>query len=890
MRWRFNGDTCCECGAGCPQECICQIGEWFDFTNGPDQIAITDIVVPASYRYYSAEYVYPCPQENCDDLSPDDAPLQYVTPHYKVGYKTIGSYVLTKDETISDEFVCGWSVDITDFPTATTADECWGQNFNKFGTKESPDTVYPPSASGTCPTNAYWAYCPQASPVNGNTLLEFQSPAQGLGLKLYSGLRRIELVTETYGCGRPTLLLYPQQIWSPLKSDVVPAAHFDDYTCPTVQNPVFKLVGSDGSYWEIDGWQVDDWDSTYQIFSTASFSIGLRVKDGPGETPYGAFGKDLENVMEYPIDEQMPMGSAFPCDNCGATGNAGNCGFADDFIPIPSDASYIPVTGTEKCGATVFTNTGPMCECWSDPTGASIGCLPFPVSGYQPDESELITDFALRYGDDILVQNGTSYWGGIGGKELTIPTSGGDVGVGSGSGTRTVSLDIPNGPGYYVPFAMDSCGGEGITIRGESGDDFFTMMMPYGGDCNECVDTSVTVGCCEFADGTVSTTLGETPCNELGGTYAGDDSVCPPTGCCTLPDGSYESDVTQAYCTAQSGSWTSADCPTGCCVIAGEDNRSGITQQECTAFGGTWTEGVECDPKGYCQDPLTGVVTPDIESDECTGTWSATPFPTGCCAIVGSPDQPDKNQVECSVLGGTWTEGANCDGTGWCINDTDGSVTSGVEENDCTGTWSATQPTMGCCDISGTQNPDVAQQWCTAQGGVFNAGDCVAPPFDPTTSSRIKVNDIIMVGPDGGSCGLDFTYFEYNFPAGPLTGSYTTAATKTCPMGGSVYGDDVFASNSPPTPVGSGTETSLVFGATTYQVQVDIIWTYSGTNYHLRGLSDALPISGLAGCPTSSLSGMLTSFVDVNNNYSQGCDGSDESDLTGSYNITLECQ
>ena len=358
---------------------------------------------------------------------------------------------------------------------------------------------------------------------------------------------------------------------------------------------------------------------------------------------------------------------------------------------------------------------------------------------------------------------------------------------------------------------------------------YVTFTLVNGETCNECGEnTPVVTGCCTLADGTVDPNSNATACAALGGTYAGDGSVCPPTGCCTLPDTSVESDVTEAYCTAQSGSWVSGDCPA---------------------------------------------------------------IPTGCCAIVGSPDQPNKTEAECTALGGTWTEGANCDGTGWCIDDTDGSVTSGVEENDCTGTWSATEPTMGCCDVSGTQNPDVAQQWCTTQGGTFNAGDCVGPTFDPTTSARLKVNDITLLGPSDGNCGLDFTYLEFDFTPAPQTGFYTTNGTKQLTaMQGNVLGDNVFASSSG-TATNAFSRTSVVFTtSSTYRVEAEVAWTYNGTDYRLLAQTDLLSTVGTGGCPSFTLSGSFTNFFDINNNWVQGCDGSTVADLIGSYNVTVECQ
>lgn len=306
------------------------------------------------------------------------------------------------------------------------------------------------------------------------------------------------------------------------------------------------------------------------------------------------------------------------------------------------------------------------------------------------------------------------------------------------------------------------------------------------------------------------------------------DNVIIATGCCTLPDGTVDPNSTSASCTALGGTY------------GGDDST-------CPA--------------------------------------------TGCCAIVGSPDLSNVTQAHCTAQGGTWTEGAACGSLGWCIDDTDGSVTSGVEENDCTGTWSATEPTMGCCEISGTQHANVAQSWCTTQSGTFNVGDCVAPTFDPTTSARLKVNDVTMLGPSGGSCGLDFTYLEFDFTPAPQTGPYTTNGTKQLTaMQGNVLGDDVFASSSG-TATNAFSRTSVVFTtSSTYRVETEVAWTYSGTDYRLLAQTDLLSTVGIGGCPSFTLSGSFTSFFDINNNWVQGCDGSTVADLTGSYNVTVECQ
>ncbi len=424
---------------------------------------------------------------------------------------------------------------------------------------------------------------------------------------------------------------------------------------------------------------------------------------------------------------------------------------------------------------------------------------------------------------------------------------------------------------------------------------YVTFTLVNGETCNECGEnTPAVTGCCTLADGTVDPNSNATACAALGGTYGGDDSVCPPTGCCTLPDTSVESDVTEAYCMAQSGSWVSGDCPaipTGCCAIVGSPDQSGTTQAECTALGGTWTEGVDCAAAGYCQDPSTGVVTSGVEENDCTGTWSATPFPTGCCAITGGPDQPNKNQVECSVLGGTWTEGANCDGTGWCIDDTDGSVTSGVEQNDCTGTWSATQPTTGCCVVSGTNHEGVAQQWCTAQGGTFTAGACPPSTFNPCAETfAAAVNSVTLDMSDPSfECASPL---NLNTPVWFQGGAFvdhdscSTEGVKVIPViTTEVYGDNT-AEPSSLSPVSNMT-IKYISGSDTWKVTLTLQWTYNSNTYSITASKSNISNSGF-NCPSFTLSGSFDTFT---GNYTQLCSGvlKDVSDLVGSYNITLTC-
>ena len=438
-----------------------------------------------------------------------------------------------------------------------------------------------------------------------------------------------------------------------------------------------------------------------------------------------------------------------------------------------------------------------------------------------------------------------------------------------------------------------SCNGSVTWTSLNNPSNSISFDIENGEDCSSCEEINpVASGCCVLSDGTVIESLTSAACSSLGGVYSGDSSSCPPTGCCTLPDTSVEEDVTEAYCTAQSGSWVSGDCPvipTGCCELSGQPDESGVTESYCTTQGGTWTEGVDC-TTGWCIDNATGLVTSGVEEDECTGTWSATEPAVGCCEISGQANEPNVAQSYCIAQGGTWNEGEGC-GTGWCINNTTGAVTAGVEEDECTGTWSASEPTLGCCTISGTQNPDVAESWCTSQSGSFTAGDCVSTEFDPTVSSRIVVNSATIDVPDPSmSCNDNF---ELNLTL-PRTGAYTTSLTKTRGLSGKVtggdyeYSDPTFGTNI------SGSRVDVIFDdvAGTYYVKMIINWSYFGSNFGLEATTTPAAISTIGYCPSFVLSGMFDSIVNGSGKvaWTQNCGSKDVTDMIGSYNITVECQ
>ncbi|MHC5110638.1 MAG: hypothetical protein ACYTHJ_12270 [Planctomycetota bacterium] len=135
--------------------------------------------------------------------------------------------------------------------------------------------------------------------------------------------------------------------------------------------------------------------------------------------------------------------------------------------------------------------------------------------------------------------------------------------------------------------------------------------------CCECIDPPVTGACC------VQTTCIETTQAEcegpIGGTYAGDGTVCGPFGACCLPSGACQP-AFEACCELQGGTFQGAgvgcdevNCDPGVCEptpdgsgcepVVCPDDPNGIAQ--------------DCQRKCVTVDPATGVVKTDV--CECVG-------------------------------------------------------------------------------------------------------------------------------------------------------------------------------------------------------------------------------------------------------------------------------
>jgi len=835
---------------------------------------LSNIVVPSSYRFWSAEYVYPCPGDNCDDydwdLYPlDRGPLIYITPHHKIGYKSLGSYVLNNQHDTETGY-CGWSSDVSGVPLASSKDDLWGFDINNIG--QSVQGLGP--CGGSYSGDSAWsATRPLVSMEQGNfPLYDHTGSSQGRGY-YFSGLRRIELQDGGSTCGRPFVTLYPEQVWTPLSSK----SKWESVTgyCPDIQNPAVAsvLVGqsnnsgappTDERYWDIDSFQVDNWDSPNLDFPP-SFSMWFEQPVSVTK-PYQFFGVDLECDIERPVSQDMTEGSAFDCDGC-ADGVAGSCDLGSNFATIYSDAVINTYTGTEKAGATLDTSRGELCDCWSNPDQGG-GCLLFPAFGSQPDESTLVENFEWHSGGNTSTQNGTSSWFLYSDQYgsywlLEIPTDDGlfylspDIRLSGGGIGRKITLSLPVGGSRYIE--LDSCGGIGVRGDDEDSSDYFIADFPHGQDCDDCNDNSLTAGCCELADGTVQLTENEAACTALGGTYAGDNVLCPPTGCCQ---------------------------------ISGSSDLSGVTEAYCTTQGGTWTQDVECGT-GWCIDNTTGQVTAGIEEDECSGTWSATEPTVGCCDISGT-EYPDVAQSWCTSQSGTFTAG-DCPTPplGWCVNDSTGAITANVLEDDCSGTWSATEPTSGCCTISGTNHPDVAQSWCTAQSGTFVAGSCPPSTFDPCGETfQIAVNLVTLDMDDPNfQCNSPFNLSAPNWLRGSADvdkDACSTQGVKAYTIGSSneVYGDET---NDPSALNQIATYLTVKYnsGPGTWTVTMVLSYQY-GSTQTITASKSGISGSGF-GCPSFTLSGSFDTFSGT---YTTTCGGNqkDVNDMIGSFNITLTCE
>ncbi len=871
---KFSGSgTCCACETSCNNSCGCDAGPALAGLRLPDQMVLSDLLLPVgnTIEYRTGDVIL-C--EPPGGVPGGEDPLDYSYWPYDTyssrGHQAIQDVIGTRilaSESVSfngDPAAVGHCVYGADVnvPVPSNWSGCWDQT--------SYPRVVTKGAYISDPDKESWGLASQLPDAASRVYDPFSDPnaLNELSQTRWAGLRRVEWVVGYVGSSyNVTVNFIPQEIWIPYVSNSFYQYFLDHVVKNNAARYCTLCEPSMRQWW--DGVSIEKlaWDSPYNDLSK-SFKGPVMELESTNVL--------LPTTTSSGFDFAWPrLGMDMLMDASGTTTMCFNAW--DGTNPCSPSCTNRTDTFYQDTSGTLNMDYSSICwdsaeplddKCWSNAMGG--GCFPIAKQG-MPDNVQPFTGFSCAVNGVTWTQNGDSYWEE---NSLLCPVTNGTP-----AEDRIAKLwndDTLRGiteTGYYlglslyVPFGtlddylliMDKCDGLVTALCTAEPTLLCTFTFAAGEGCDECNPDPPAYGCCILADGTTTLATGQAQCEgPMGGTYSGDGVECPPVGCCALIGSPDLSDVTEAHCTTQ---------------------------------GGVWTEATDCNEAGYCQDPITGVVTPDVEENDCTGNWSATPFPTGCCVIIGSPDQSGKNEIECSVLGGTWTEGASCGPLGWCIDDTTGAITPNVEENDCTGTWSATEPTSGCCTIGGTQNPDVAQSWCTAQSGSFVAGACPTNDFDPTTSSRIVVNSLTLDAPDPSMNCSD--NFEMTINGLPSTGSYTTALTKSRGLSGKIeggnfeYSDPTFGTQI------TSSSAEVVFDnvADTFVVKMTINWAY-GSSFGFVATTAAAPISGIGTCPSFTLSGTFDSIVDGAGKtaWTQNCNSQTTSDLVGSYNITVECQ
>ena len=469
MKWM--GARCPSCGCNaCPKSCGCQLSSLitWDNVNAPSQLKISDLIVPSSYRFWTAEYNDAC--NDCPaEFDPSDpfagGPPVKVTPTSKTDYKTFGEYVLDRTGNGSAGYGCHrYEATITDVPNASTKDDLWGNYITgaaPSGVLGSNNVSVSISTSGKYPLGA----------DHGVT--------QGTAV-LFDGLRKIEYDTDdTLNSNRGLLTLYPEYVWTPLSSrrwETSFAANNNDGWCWGLTSGDAAVLGLTSSgvmavplderYW--DGtFQKDHWQST-NLSGVPFFQMSLANTTGANGFS-SSLGTDqtISNTQSNSI--KMPRGTSFIDFLC------------NDFSTINADADWVTTSGTETASATAQTRLGSYCVCWSNPDGE--GCLPFPQNGTQPLVSDWVTSLVLTIGGTTYTQNANCTTS-AGNLSITVPTDNGNVvltrcPLGSGSGRK---IYINNNV-----FTLNACTGS-VTGSQDAGSGSLTMTWAHGEECTDCPD------------------------------------------------------------------------------------------------------------------------------------------------------------------------------------------------------------------------------------------------------------------------------------------------------------------------------------------------------------------------------------------------------------------
>ncbi len=591
MRKFVGSNTCCSCtGIACSQRCSCiglrgpSSGNGVDRATGKnilqDRILVSNMYLPTGIEIYYRS----TGQTNCtgDGLSPY---VSYgIGSISEFGYKSIPSFVMDKVGYQSTESFfsgdaesnyvnhCCYKADV-DIPVGDSLEDGWDDS-----TLSTPlEGDYPYSATFAELFNSGWPL--ESDLSSGYTYL--MSKAR------YMGLRGIEFaVQELSDVNGNTVLqgimtLLPKELWIPKYT-----TGFGDTTdqirieatfaspptlCPDIPSDSYLSAQWDGV--SIEKIPFDD-----PLCSQGTWALPMRLDIPFVDVPVDTFG-DVKKDFPWPYMGTSPSFYA----------NDSRTHKSITFTPCTDGAeadecTVTNLTSETKAGADIDLSLSKICwdidgtlgegvGCWSNSRGG--GCFPIQQVGMpanaSPVENLTITEpngttwnqteDAIWDSEDILVPVQSS-------PDVYVKMEAYYVHNTAGRKLRISVFEPPSifGFGFQRDYTLelDKCGGGTITGLDDNNPSLScTFEWPYGEDCAECETPETQYGCCELPDGTTQITDGVSACEgTLSGTFGGVGTSCPPTGCCTLPDDSTLSDVTEAHCTAQSGTWQQdTECP-----------------------------------------------------------------------------------------------------------------------------------------------------------------------------------------------------------------------------------------------------------------------------------------------------------------------------------------
>ena len=245
------------------------------------------------------------------------------------------------------------------------------------------------------------------------------------------------------------------------------------------------------------------------------------------------------------------------------------------------------------------------------------------------------------------------------------------------------------------------------------------------------------------------------------------------------------------------------------------------------------------------------------------------------------PDKYVLIQAECEETEGGGDDGPpDTDPLGYCLDNATGAVTENVLQSECTGTWSADSYVMGCCNIGGTEYPDVAQGWCSAAGGSFTEGAC-PPSYNPCNdNAKFTVSAFYLTDPTTNSCASTL----WTATVGNALGlAYQTGCTKR------FYHSALIASSENPA-AGMG----VLDGSATYRAATND-WLITGeVRYFNNNESEtwSVPFTGVApNAGTDCASTLITANINGTGDgfYYQNCDDTDGTVLEGLITLQMGC-